>query len=95
MFIDGLTEDDEQIKEFAIGGICNCVCGILYILFELIDDFFSEVILEDKAAMKSIIRLLSSTNENTLISTLTTLFYLSDFESSYKCIITILLVCRY
>ena len=28
LFIDGLTEEDDKIKEFAIGGICNCICGI-------------------------------------------------------------------
>lgn len=27
LFLDGLTEEDESIKEFAIGGICNCICG--------------------------------------------------------------------
>lgn len=52
---------------------------------DYIDDFFANVILEDKGAMKSIIKLLSSSNENTLISTLTTLFYLCDLESSHKC----------
>ena len=29
LFLDGLTEEDESIKEFAIGGICNCICGIV------------------------------------------------------------------
>ena len=27
LFLDGLEEEDEQMKEFAIGGICNCICG--------------------------------------------------------------------
>ena len=25
--MDGLGEEDEMLKEFAIGGICNCICG--------------------------------------------------------------------
>ena len=28
LFLDNLTEDNEDIVEFAIGGICNSVCGI-------------------------------------------------------------------
>ena len=38
LFIDGLTEEDDKIKEFAIGGICNCICGIneLYYLSQMI-----------------------------------------------------------
>ena len=35
--------------------------------------------MEDKATRSLIIRLLSSSNENTLVSTLTTLFYLLEY----------------
>ncbi|KAK8789497.1 hypothetical protein WA588_001380 [Blastocystis sp. NMH] len=69
LFLDGLTEEDESIKEFAIGGICNCIC----------DPFFAHRVLENKANFHPILRLLSSTNENTLISALTTLYYLCEY----------------
>ncbi|CBK20458.2 uncharacterized protein [Blastocystis hominis] len=69
LFLDGLEEEDELIVEFAIGGICNCICY----------PAFSELVVSEKANLKNMIRLLSSTNENTLISAMATLYYLMDY----------------
>ena len=44
-----------------------------------IDHEFALHILSDKSNIQAILRLLSSTNENTVISTLTTLYYLCDY----------------
>ncbi|OAO13210.1 armadillo repeat-containing protein 7 [Blastocystis sp. ATCC 50177/Nand II] len=71
LFLDGLEEEDEQLREFGMGGICNCAC----------DDGFAAVILSDKSNVKHIVKQLSSTNENTVVSALTTLYYLLDGEN--------------
>ena len=47
--------------------------------FDFVEPGFAKQIVEDKATRSSIIRLLSSPNENTLISALTTLFYLLEY----------------
>ena len=78
LFLDGLTEEDESIKEFAMGGVCNCICGTILRCFRL-DPFFARQVLENKANLHPILRLLSSTNENTLVSALTTLYYLCEY----------------
>ena len=43
-----------------------------------VDPAFLDILLSEKGNIKSIIHLLSSTNENTLISSMATLYYLID-----------------
>ena len=82
-----------MIKEFAIGGICNCICGRLENLdgtmewngYERVDSEFAKQLVEDKESRLSIVRLLSSANENTLVSALTTLFYLLEYPQGISC----------
>ena len=56
----------------------------------IIDDFFVSILLQDKSTLKDVIHLLSSTNENTVISTLTTLFYLCDHPQAKQRIFLVL-----
>ena len=65
--------------EFAIGGICNCICCMPICSICFVDPAFSELVVSEKANLKNMIRLLSSTNENTLISAMATLYYLMDY----------------
>ena len=74
LFLDGLGDEDELIVEFAIGGICNCICY----------PAFLDILLSEKGNIKSIIHLLSSTNENILISSMATLYYLIDTPLGLK-----------
>ena len=39
--MDGLSEEDEMLKEFAIGGICNCICGKTIDCNQSLDDFLT------------------------------------------------------
>lgn len=43
------------------------------------------MILSDKSNVKHIVKQLSSTNENTVVSALTTLYYLLDGENGALC----------
>ena len=72
--------------EFAIGGICNCICCTYFcIQCVFIDPAFSELVVSEKANLKNILRLLSSSNENTLISAMATLYYLMDYPQGLTC----------
>lgn len=52
---------------------------VVMILFpSSVDPAFLDILLSEKGNIKSIIHLLSSTNENTLISSMATLYYLID-----------------
>ena len=82
LFLDNLTEDNEDIVEFAIGGICNSVCGIflhtqINISMNLLDPENLKIV-EENCEIKDIIKLLSSTNINTVLSTITTMYYLLE-----------------
>lgn len=70
LFLDMLTETNEQWKEFAIGGLCN-LC---------IDPQNSYIISESKG-IPLIIRCLSSRKEETVLSAMLTLYYLLDSYS--------------
>jgi len=67
LFLDVLDDDEEQekLKEFAIGGICN---------FSL--DARVSKIIEQSENMQIIIKCLSSSNINSVMSTITTLYYI-------------------
>lgn len=70
-----------RLEVFAIASVVK-----IRLLHHRIDAFFASEVLKEKANIKAIIKLLSSNNENTLVSALTTLFYLSDDPLSHSCI---------
>jgi len=65
LFLDSLEEESPKIKEFGIGGLCN-LC---------IDPKNSALIVE-KGGLLPIMKCLSSSNEETVLSAITTLYYL-------------------
>uniref|UniRef100_A0A8D0GWM8 Armadillo repeat-containing protein 7 n=1 Tax=Sphenodon punctatus TaxID=8508 RepID=A0A8D0GWM8_SPHPU len=71
LFLDMLTEDNETLVEFAIGGLCN-LC---------LDKTNKDYILEADG-VASVINCLSSLNEETVMSAVSTLMYLTTPESS-------------
>ncbi|NWX84059.1 ARMC7 protein, partial [Nothoprocta ornata] len=70
LFLDTLGEDSEALVEFAMGGLCN-LC---------LDKANKEYILEANG-VESVINCLSSPNEETVMSAVTTLMYLSTPQS--------------
>ncbi|CAB4003744.1 armadillo repeat-containing 7-like [Paramuricea clavata] len=67
LFLDMLSEQNEKIVEFGIGGICN------YCL----DADCRHAILEN-GGIQEIVNCLSSSNEETVLSAITSLIYLKD-----------------
>lgn len=65
LFLDQLDEEDEDLVEFSIGGLCNLS----------LDKKNKEFILQ-KHGVKKIINCLSSAREETVLSALTTLMFL-------------------
>jgi len=75
LFLDSLEEESPKIKEFGIGGLCN-LC---------IDPKNSALIVE-KGGLLPIMKCLSSSNEETVLSAVTTLYYLlSPTTCSGRC----------
>ncbi|NWW64110.1 ARMC7 protein, partial [Ifrita kowaldi] len=70
LFLDMLTEDNEALVEFAMGGLCN-LC---------LDKTNKEYILEANG-VEPIINCLSSSNEETVVSAMTTLMFLTTPRS--------------
>ncbi|NXX03389.1 ARMC7 protein, partial [Larus smithsonianus] len=70
LFLDTLTEDSETLVEFAIGGLCN-LC---------LDKTNKDYILEANG-VEPVINCLSSSNEETVMSAVTTLMYLTTPQS--------------
>ncbi|XP_074116837.1 armadillo repeat-containing protein 7 [Sminthopsis crassicaudata] len=70
LFLDVLSEDSDTLVEFALGGLCN-LC---------LDKVNKEYILH-MGGIKPIINCLSSSNEETVMSAVTTLMYLSTPQS--------------
>ena len=70
LFLDSLEEQNDNIVEFAIGGLCNCC----------LDKDNKRHIL-DNDGIKLIIKCLSRPNENTVMSAMTTLMYLVTPDS--------------
>ncbi|KFP24087.1 Armadillo repeat-containing protein 7, partial [Colius striatus] len=70
LFLDMLTEDNETLVEFAMGGLCN-LC---------LDKTNKDYILEANG-VEPIINCLSSSNEETVMSAVTTLMYLTTPQS--------------
>nr|XP_032648843.1 armadillo repeat-containing protein 7 isoform X1 [Chelonoidis abingdonii]XP_032648844.1 armadillo repeat-containing protein 7 isoform X1 [Chelonoidis abingdonii]XP_032648845.1 armadillo repeat-containing protein 7 isoform X1 [Chelonoidis abingdonii]XP_032648846.1 armadillo repeat-containing protein 7 isoform X1 [Chelonoidis abingdonii] len=70
LFLDMLTEDNEILVEFAIGGLCN-LC---------LDKTNKDYILEADG-VAPVINCLSSSNEETVMSAVTTLMYLTTPQS--------------
>ncbi|CAG8555976.1 1050_t:CDS:2 [Ambispora leptoticha] len=66
LFLDAITEPDEKIKEFGIGGICN-IC---------LENRAKEYIITYEG-LPLIIDCLSSENESTVLSALATLMFLN------------------
>ncbi|XP_067143761.1 armadillo repeat-containing protein 7-like [Centruroides vittatus] len=70
LFLDQLDEEDEELIEFAIGGLCN-LC---------LDKKNKDFILQN-SNVKKIVNCLSSPREETVLSALTTLIFLVTPES--------------
>ncbi|XP_039595262.1 armadillo repeat-containing protein 7 [Polypterus senegalus] len=70
LFLDMLTEENENFVEFGIGGLCN-LC---------LDKTNKEYILQN-GGLKLVISCLSSPNEETVLSAVTTLMYLMTPDS--------------
>ncbi|XP_053155652.1 armadillo repeat-containing protein 7 [Hemicordylus capensis] len=70
LFLDMLTEDNETLVEFALGGLCN-LC---------LDKINKDYILEADG-VAAVINCLSSSNEETVMSAVTTLMYLTTPQS--------------
>ncbi|KAG0582225.1 hypothetical protein M758_3G042900 [Ceratodon purpureus] len=65
LFLDCLTESNEKLVEYALGGICNCVA-----------DSTNAAIVVENGGIPQIIQCLSSPVENTVLSAIATLYYL-------------------
>ncbi|XP_071145640.1 armadillo repeat-containing protein 7-like [Mytilus edulis] len=70
LFLDAIEETDDQLVEFAVGGICNCC----------LDKENKEYILKNNG-VQLVIKCLSSSNEETVLSAITTLMYLTTPNS--------------
>ncbi|XP_060077742.1 armadillo repeat-containing protein 7-like [Ylistrum balloti] len=70
LFLDALEESNEKLIEYAIGGVCNCCLDKRIKL---------QVIQHD--GVKLVTACLSSPNEETVLSAITTLMYLTTPES--------------
>nr|XP_020661976.1 armadillo repeat-containing protein 7-like isoform X1 [Pogona vitticeps] len=70
LFLDMLTEDNETLVEFALGGLCN-LC---------LDKINKDYILEADG-VTAVVNCLSSSNEETVLSAVTTLMYLITPQS--------------
>ncbi|XP_061472111.1 armadillo repeat-containing protein 7 isoform X1 [Rhineura floridana] len=70
LFLDMLTEDNETLVEFALGGLCN-LC---------LDKINKDYILEANG-VAAVVSSLSSSNEETVMSAVTTLMYLTTPQS--------------
>ncbi|GFN87084.1 Armadillo repeat-containing protein 7-like [Plakobranchus ocellatus] len=70
LFLDCLDEENEKLVEFAIGGICNCC----------LDKEIKEQIIE-ASGIDLVIKCLSKAHENTVMSAITTLIYLTTPKS--------------
>jgi len=65
LFLDMLTEDDDQLIEFGMGGLCN-VCL----------DKDNKCYIIENDGVDLVIKCLSSSNENTVLNAITTLMFL-------------------
>lgn len=65
LFLDCLSENDETMKEYAVGGLCN-LC---------LDKQNKEYILSNQG-VQLVVMCLSSSNEETVLSTITTMMFL-------------------
>ncbi|KAL7989462.1 hypothetical protein Chor_012128 [Crotalus horridus] len=70
LFLDMLTEDNDNLVEFALGGLCN-LC---------LDKINKDYILE-AGGVSAVVNCLASANEETILSAVTTLMYLSTPQS--------------
>ncbi|XP_062826669.1 armadillo repeat-containing protein 7 isoform X1 [Anolis carolinensis] len=70
LFLDMLTEDNETLVEFALGGLCN-LC---------LDKINKDYIVEADG-VSAVVNCLSSSNEETVLSAITTLMYLTTPQS--------------
>ncbi|GAB6031345.1 Armadillo repeat-containing protein 7, variant 2 [Chamberlinius hualienensis] len=70
LFLDQLDSDDDELTEFAMGGLCNLSP----------DPHFKTGIIR-RNGLQPIIKCLSSTNEETVLSAITALMSLIDYES--------------
>ncbi|GAB1607160.1 armadillo repeat-containing protein 7-like [Argonauta hians] len=78
MFLDSLEEEDEKLVEFAAAGLCNCC----------LDERTQQLILQNGGVSLLKKHCLSGVNEETVISALTCLLYLSTNADSSKDILS-------
>ncbi len=83
LFLDAIAEDtDEKAIEFAIGGVCNCCL-----------DKLNKEYLINNDGVELTIKCLSSGNEETVLSAITTLMYLTTPATKKGKYIAILYSC--
>lgn len=70
LFLDGLEEEDDTVRQFAVGGICNSCCDI---------DNKKHII--NNGGISLLIRCLSRPSEDTVLSAITSLNYLVTPET--------------
>ncbi|XP_069128321.1 armadillo repeat-containing protein 7-like isoform X1 [Argopecten irradians] len=70
LFLDVLDEPDQKLVEYAIGGLCNCC----------LDKTIKQQIIQNDG-VKLVIGCLSRPNEETVLSAITTLMFLTTPES--------------
>lgn len=77
LFLDMLTEESETLKEFGIGGLCNMCNGTPTItLVDLNTDPINAALIFENEGIPLIISCLSSSRLETVLSAITTLYYL-------------------
>lgn len=73
LFLDMLTEGNEKFVEFGIGGLCNCCL-----------DKENKKFIVDNNGISLVTDCLSSSNEETVLSAITTLMYLTTPQTKQE-----------
>lgn len=77
LFLDCIDEANPKLVEFAMGGLCNCCIGLFCprIINCCVDPRIAQII-EENDGLPLILGCLSSSHEETVLSAITTLYYL-------------------
>jgi hypothetical protein len=79
LFLDSLSEP-EPLREYAIGGLCNLCLGTLFCCTIADSGLFTDpknaALIVENQGIGEIIKCLSSPHEETVLSAITTLYYL-------------------
>jgi hypothetical protein len=76
LFLDCLDEPNPKLVQFAIGGLCNCCLGMRTTFLYLMLDPRIVSVIEENDGIPLILGCLSSDCEETVLSTITTLYYI-------------------